>query len=368
MRSAPDCRAAMGASKGYFSAFIGGGAGVVLAITALLGQPMTAFFAAVAGSLFTGLALYGRIGALKRENSKLVAAAAEARAAVQSARDELRQNPQDAADAPQERAMVYDKLVYDRGSNRAQPAFLAHMSHELRTPLNAIVGFADVLDREMRDQPDSAHCLEFIQDIKSSSQYLLSLINNILDMAKIDAGQMELREGAVDLVRLIDGCLRMMRPSAALAGVRLTVERADGCPPFIRADSVRLKQALINLLSNAVAFTPDGGSVTVHVFKNTADEVVIRIDDTGIGMQPEDIPVALTPFRQVTNNPNRSHEGTGLGLPLSLALIEMHGGRLGIASEPGVGTKMSVILPATVCAPAPAPERTAMAHTPSPVA
>ena len=228
-------------------------------------------------------------------------------------------------------------------ANRAKSEFLANMSHELRTPLNGILGFSEAL-ADGYFGPMSPRQTEYVRDIHASGHHLLRLINEVLDMAKLDAGRMTLSEEVVDLARAIDDSVRLVRHRAQAAGIALTVE-----PPaagmLLRADELRLKQIVLNLVSNAVKFTPAQGRVTVRAGWRRDGETFIEVADTGIGMRQADIAVALTPFAQVENFMTRKHEGTGLGLPIVSALVELHGGRLLIGSKPGAGTTVTVVFP-----------------------
>jgi PAS domain S-box-containing protein len=227
-------------------------------------------------------------------------------------------------------------------ANRAKTEFLATMSHELRTPLNAIIGFSEVIkDRFFGAAMD--RYADYAGDIFSSAQHLLAIINDILDMSKIEAGQMILYEDEVEVAAVIESVVRLLSQKIAVANVSLTTE-ADGVPP-IRADERKLKQILMNLLSNAVKFTPAGGMIAILSFLDSNGDVVIEVRDTGIGMAPDEIPKALAAFGQVDSTLARKHEGTGLGLPLVKALVEIHGGRFVLESKLGYGTSAIVVLP-----------------------
>ena len=227
-------------------------------------------------------------------------------------------------------------------ADRAKSAFLANMSHELRTPLNAIIGFSQMMQYEAAG-PLNEKYRSYADDIQRSGSHLKDVVNGILDLSKIDVGALELREAPVFIPDIADACMRLVRPLADNAQVRLASEIAPGLP-VLSADETRLKQAVLNVLSNAVKFTTAGGSVTLGAHM-AGPELVIAVADTGIGMRPEDVAIALQPFRQIDGVLNRRHEGTGLGLPLARAFTELHGGRLEIDSAPGVGTTMRLILP-----------------------
>jgi PAS domain S-box-containing protein len=234
-------------------------------------------------------------------------------------------------------------------ANRAKSEFLANMSHELRTPLNAVIGFSQIIKDRMFGS-DIDRYVDYANDINASGTDLLRLINDILDLSKIEAGQMNLREQAVDLEQVVASCLKLSDGKARQKGVTLERNLPAGLPR-LWADELRLKQMLNNLVSNAVKFTESGGRVVISVrpVKNAGDEPVsinIVVRDTGIGMDPSEIPVALSPFGQVDQGLARRHEGTGLGLPLVRNMIELHGGTLSLASARGKGTTATLHLPA----------------------
>ncbi len=228
-------------------------------------------------------------------------------------------------------------------ANRAKSEFLANMSHELRTPLNGILGFSEALAGGYFGALTPRQG-EYVRDIHASGEHLLRLINDVLDMAKLDAGRTTLSEEVVDLARVIDDSVRLIRHRAQEAEIKLTVEKP---PPGmrLRADELRLKQILLNLATNAVKFTPAQGRVTIRAGCRRDGAPYIEVADTGIGMRQDDIPLALTPFAQVENFMTRKHEGTGLGLPIVNALVELHGGRLLISSTPGTGTAVTAVFP-----------------------
>ncbi|MBM3549438.1 MAG: DUF3365 domain-containing protein [Alphaproteobacteria bacterium] len=228
-------------------------------------------------------------------------------------------------------------------ANQAKSEFLALMSHELRTPLNAINGFSEIIRGEFFGPVDRRY-RGYANDINDSGQYLLSVINDILDMAKVEAGKIDLAEDRVDVAAMVDGCFRLLGDRAQAGGLTLGVD----VPSSLRlmADELRLKQVLVNLLSNSVKFTPPGGTVTVTARIASDGSAVLAVADTGIGIAAEHIPNALAPFGQVDNRISRKYGGTGLGLPLSRGLVELHGGTLAIESAPGRGTVVSIVLPA----------------------
>ena len=230
-------------------------------------------------------------------------------------------------------------------ADQAKTRFLATMSHELRTPLNAILGFADVMRQEMFGQVGSPRYRQYLDDIHSAGKYLLGVISDVLDTARIQSGDMRLGDEPIEIGPIIRDCLGMVYDRARIGGVAIGAEYAADLPRF-RADPVRLKQILTNLLTNAVKFTPSGGRVAVRADLDAVGRLAISVKDTGIGMSRDEIQVALTPFGQIANPMTRTQEGTGLGLPLAKTLAELHGGVLDIASQPGAGTAVTVTLPA----------------------
>jgi PAS domain S-box-containing protein len=229
-------------------------------------------------------------------------------------------------------------------ADRAKSQFLANMSHELRTPLNAIIGFAEIMIDKLFGPLGDPRYAEYVKDIGDSGKHLLSLINDILDLSKIEAREASLREEQVDLGDVLEACARLVRERALRA--RLDLRVAEGADmPIVWADRIKLKQIALNLLSNAVKFTPEGGQVELDAGWSPDGGAFLRVRDSGIGMREADIPVALQPFRQIESTLARAHQGTGLGLPLSLAIARMHGGTLDIRSVPGKGTTVTLRLP-----------------------
>jgi signal transduction histidine kinase len=230
-------------------------------------------------------------------------------------------------------------------ANRSKSEFLACMSHELRTPLNAIIGFSEVMRNEYHGPVNNSKYLEYMDDIHASGQHLLEIINDVLDLSKTEAGVMHLMERQTDIRRLITKCLRLLADKARQNQIAIRQEIASDLPTLV-IDELRIKQVLLNLLSNAVKFTPAGGAVTVSAgVDHSSGWCMLAVSDTGIGMSEEDIAIALEPFGQVDSGLNRKFEGTGLGLPLSKNLVELHQGRLVVESESGIGTRVSVWLP-----------------------
>jgi PAS domain S-box-containing protein len=231
-------------------------------------------------------------------------------------------------------------------ANRAKSQFLANMSHELRTPLNAVIGFSEVIKGERFGAITEPRYREYAEDIHRSGVHLLQLINDILDLTKIEAGKYELRDAEFDLVTAILEGVRMVRDLANHNGLMLR-HMIPSDLPFLLGDERAIKQIIVNFLSNAVKFTPSGGIVEIAARLDADQAIVLSVTDTGIGMAHKDIPRALSPFRQLESSWGRKYEGTGLGLPLVKALIELHGGRLQIDSVPGRGTTVAAYFPAS---------------------
>jgi signal transduction histidine kinase/HAMP domain-containing protein len=225
----------------------------------------------------------------------------------------------------------------------AKTEFLANMSHELRTPLNAVIGFSEIIATEMFGPVGTPRYKDFAGDIMHSGRHLLEIINDILDIAKLQSGKTELAMEVIRIDAVIAESLRMMRPQAETGDI-VMIEAVDPQLPAIAADATRLRQVLLNLLSNAIKFTPPGGMVTVSA-RRQGRNLCIAVSDTGIGMRGEDIPRALEPFVQIDSSFSRRYAGTGLGLPLSKLFAELHAGRLTVESAPGRGTTVTVTLP-----------------------
>ena len=228
-------------------------------------------------------------------------------------------------------------------ANRAKSEFLANMSHELRTPLNAIIGFSEIMKNEAFGPLGSPQYLDYMDDIHNSGSHLVAIINDILDLSKIEAGRMELNETKLPVGTIIGSCVRIMRERAESGEIDLSTSVPDDLPDLL-ADERLVKQMLINLLSNAVKFTPPGGKVTIGAqFK--AGSLLIGVADTGMGMSQDQALIALEPFRQVDGSHTRQLEGTGLGLPLVKSYIELHGGGFRLNSGSGKGTLVTLTFP-----------------------
>jgi signal transduction histidine kinase len=227
-------------------------------------------------------------------------------------------------------------------ASAAKSEFLASMSHELRTPLNAILGFTEIFRVQLFGPLGHSKYLEYANDVHKSGAHLLDLINDILDLSKIDAGKMELRETSFALSDLIHDAVLLLRDRAQ-GHVSLNVDAADGFR--IRADKRLTKQILLNLLSNAIKFTPMGGTVTIGARANSAGDLEISVADTGVGMDAAQLEQAFSPYGQVNSKITQIHQGTGLGLPIAQSLARLHGGDLIAQSAPGQGTRMTLILP-----------------------
>ncbi len=229
-------------------------------------------------------------------------------------------------------------------ASQAKSAFLASMSHELRTPLNAIIGFSEVIKDETFGPTERIKYRSYAEDIYSSGQHLLALINDILDLSKVESETAELHEESIEVPSLVQSALTMVEDGARTAEVTLVLDIRDDLP-LLWADERKLTQILVNLLANAVKFTEPGGAITFRAWCRTDSGFVFQVVDTGIGMAASDIPRALSNFGQIDSVLSRNYEGTGLGLSLSKALIELHGGSLDLQSQLGIGTTVTVRFP-----------------------
>jgi signal transduction histidine kinase len=238
--------------------------------------------------------------------------------------------------------LATQQMLQAQASDRAKTKFLANMSHELRTPLNAIIGFSEVI--KLNAQQPKERYPEYAQYIHDAAIHLLELINGILDLARIEAGKVELEEEDVSISDLIYSAVTTVRPLAdkKLVVIECRHRRTDA---LIRVDQTKFKQVLLNLLSNAVKFTQPSGSVVVDCRHDMQGDLVISVKDTGVGIPPEQLQKVLEPFEQVEDHLTRRNEGTGLGLPIAKALIELHGGQLVLDSALNVGTTAELHLP-----------------------
>ena len=255
----------------------------------------------------------------------------------------LERSREEAAELAQKYAA---EKVRAEGANRAKSEFLANMSHELRTPLNAVIGFSEMMVAEMWGPLGDRRYASYVQDILNSGQHLLALINDVLDMSKIEAGKMNLRFEPLRLDELAEDTMRLIKNRAETAGLGVAIDVP--ALPEVEGDYRALKQVLLNLLSNAVKFTPRGGQITLAAEgrrESMGERVKISVRDTGIGIAPHDLARLARPFEQIESQHSKTQQGTGLGLALSKSLIEMHGGVLEIESQPGVGTTVSFLLP-----------------------
>ena len=230
-------------------------------------------------------------------------------------------------------------------ANRSRSEFFAKMGHELRTPLNAIIGFSEIIKDEIFGPVGSARYREYMHDINDSGHHLLDLVNDLLDIARIEVGKSELDDEVLAVPEVIAASLAEFADQAAAGGVILDSDIRAGLP-HLRADPRKVRQMLSNLLSNAVRFTEPGGRVTLGAWSSPDAGFVLQVLDSGIGMALKDIPVALSPFGQVKNALRQRHEGSGLGLPLTKAMAELHAGSLDLQSEPGAGTTVTLRFPA----------------------
>ena len=230
-------------------------------------------------------------------------------------------------------------------ASRAKTEFLANMSHELRTPLNAIIGFAEVLERQSKGPLGHPSYGDYVRDIHESGRHLLAMINSILDVSKIEAGQMELTEEPVELRSVVSSVTRLLRNEAAKAEVELIQDLPDALPS-IYADSRLLRQVFFNLVNNAVKFSNAGGKVWVRAELVSCGSMLGQVKDEGIGIAPDQLELVTQPFMQAQSTLTRCYQGTGLGLSIVKSFVELHNGCLTIESEPGQGTLVSFKLPA----------------------
>ncbi len=227
-------------------------------------------------------------------------------------------------------------------SSKAKSEFIANMSHELRTPLNAIIGFSDMLANRTHTSPEKV--VEYSSYIKQAAEHLLALINGILDVSKIQAGKLSVDVEPCEITDILEACLLITDAKAKEKNIAIQVDLKPDLP-LILADPLRFKQIMINLLSNAVKFTPEWGKIKVQAIAEDQNFMTVRVTDTGLGMNAKEVETAMSPFGQVDNSLSKRQEGTGLGLPLSLALARLHGGDLHVQSQTGTGTCITVFVP-----------------------
>jgi two-component system, cell cycle sensor histidine kinase PleC len=230
-------------------------------------------------------------------------------------------------------------------ASKSKSDFLAIMSHELRTPLNAILGFSEIMQHRIFGPIGSNKYATYVDDIHHSAGHLLNVITDILDLSKAEVGKLTINEIDVDIHSLADQCLRLLRERAADQGIRLSLRGCDGEPPVMRVDATLMKQVFLNILSNAIKFTPHGGSIGVTLDVDADANCLVSFADTGIGIAAADLPRVVEPFVQVESPLSRKHGGAGLGLPIVKKIVELHGGELAITSTFGAGTTVSVMLP-----------------------
>jgi len=231
-------------------------------------------------------------------------------------------------------------------ANASKTRFLANMSHELRTPLNAIIGFSEIISGQLFGNLGNARYLDYSRDILRSGRHLLAVINDVLDLSKSEAGKMVLAVRETDMRDVLDDCIAMVREQCAAAGLEFTMTGMDQALPLL-GDVAKLRQIFLNLLSNAIKFTEKGGRISLSA-ATIPDGIAVTVADTGIGMDPEDVKVALQPFAQVDNRLERRYEGTGLGLPLTKALVDLHKGTMKIDGARGKGTQVTITFPRAV--------------------
>lgn len=236
-------------------------------------------------------------------------------------------------------------------TSRAKSDFLAQMSHELRTPLNAIIGFSEVIEKQILGPKAEDQYRDYAKDIRESGIYLLSLVNDILDLSKIEAGHFALQEDMVDIQSVVQSCLRVVDPLARQRGVAMI--HLGGALPPMRADGRAIKQILVNLLNNAIKFTPAGGRVEIAAEQRPDGPLAISITDTGAGIPLDQQAQIFEPFHQVRLHPNSGRDGTGLGLAIVRSLVSMHEGHIELTSAPGQGTSITILLPASRILPLP---------------
>jgi len=254
----------------------------------------------------------------------------------------------DRVDLLRDRERAYQELRLAKeeaeAANQAKSGFLATMSHELRTPLNAIIGFSEMMLREVLGSLGNEQYRAYVGDIHASGTHLLQIINDILDLSKAEAGKIDLAEDVFDLRDVMRSVRQLTAGRVHAADLTQDIQLPEDLPPLC-GDERKTKQVLLNLITNAVKFTPAGGSITISARREAETGLAITVSDTGIGIPEADLERVLKPFEQVDSSLSRQHQGTGLGLPLVKAIMELHGGRLELKSELGVGTRVTVVFP-----------------------
>ncbi len=291
-----------------------------------------------------------RTRALRQE----IAERQSAERALQQANEQLeervrartRELEQEIAERRRIEAEVFAAKELAEQANRAKTVFLANMSHELRTPLNSIIGFTDLLNRQVLGPLGSPKYLEYVRDVNDAGRHLLELINDLLDISRVEIQAFQLNESDVDVGRLLRACARMTSDKTRNACLDLEID-VPGTLPALRGDERRLRQIVLNLLSNARKFTPSGGRIRMSAAIDADDRLSFAVADTGIGIAAKDLEVVMSMFGQVDDHLTRRHQGAGLGLPLSRRLAELHGAILSLQSEPGKGTMVKVTFPSS---------------------
>jgi signal transduction histidine kinase len=254
----------------------------------------------------------------------------------------------DRVDLLRDREAAYEALRLAKeeaeAANQAKSGFLATMSHELRTPLNAIIGFSEMMLREVLGSLGNEQYRAYVGDIHASGAHLLQIINDILDLSKAESGKIDLAEDVFDLRDIMRAVSQLTVARVEKGELTQEIDLADNLPP-IRGDERKTKQVLLNLITNSIKFTPAGGRITVTGRFDSEDGVAVTVSDTGIGIPEGDLERVLKPFEQVDSSLSRQHQGTGLGLPLVKAIMEMHGGSLRLKSKFGSGTAVTVVFP-----------------------
>ncbi len=230
-------------------------------------------------------------------------------------------------------------------ANKVKSEFISNMSHELRTPLNTVMGFSKLLTEHGRRKLPEDDIVEYAQLIHDAASHLLTIINEILDISKMQSGKYTLDAREVALDEVLAGVVNNMRPAAAEAGVQVDVVQQPYRLPLVRGDEMKLRQVFNNLISNAIKFTAGKGAVTIEAVARGDSGVTVHIRDTGVGMTPDEVRIAMTPFGQVDGRHSRWREGTGLGLPIARSLVELHGGQLSLTSVKGAGTEVTIEFP-----------------------